>query len=215
MTGLPAETETTPAESTRGNYALRLYVAGDTPQSRLAIERAKALCETHLKGCHELTIVDLYQQPEVLQDEQIVAVPLLVKKSPPPVRQFIGDLWDTNRILLGLDLYRVLVERINEGAAVVSAQNVVLYCNRRFAELFKIPLDRVAGLDMASFIAPSARATLYALLDAGRAGRGSGEITGWTADGAAVPLLLTCNALPVGSDKEVSIVVTDLSERKR
>lgn len=107
MHELPTDTPNTVAQSTteKGEkFVLRLYVAGNTPQSTRAIERAKAFCESHLKDRYELTIVDLYQQPEATEDDQIIAAPTLVKKIPPPLRQLIGDLSNTSRLLLALDI---------------------------------------------------------------------------------------------------------------
>ena len=85
-------------------YLLRLYVSGQTMRSVRAIENLKQLCENHLKGRYEIEIIDIYQQPERLQDEQIIGVPTLIKQLPPPVRKVIGDLSDTKRVLVGLAL---------------------------------------------------------------------------------------------------------------
>jgi circadian clock protein KaiB len=83
---------------------LHLYVAGNTGNSIRAVERAKAFCETHLKGRYELTVIDLYQQPELPEDEPILAVPTLVKRLPPPLRRLIGDLSNAGRLLIALDI---------------------------------------------------------------------------------------------------------------
>jgi circadian clock protein KaiB len=88
----------------QGCYVLRLFVSGMTPNSRKAIENVKKICEEHLKGRYELEIVDIYQQPIFAKEGQIVAAPTLVKELPPPLRKFIGDMSQTERILLGLDL---------------------------------------------------------------------------------------------------------------
>lgn len=84
---------------------LRLYVAGHAALSARAIDRARTLCESHLKGRYRLSIVDLYQQTELAESAQIVAVPALVKLRPGPQRRLVGDLSDTARVLeaLGLD----------------------------------------------------------------------------------------------------------------
>ncbi len=92
------------AKSAEGKYVLRLYVAGATPRSAAAIMNLKALCEAHLPGRYELKVFDLYQDPERAKEGQIIAAPTLVKRFPPPLRRLIGDLSDTNRILLALDL---------------------------------------------------------------------------------------------------------------
>ena len=85
-------------------YVLRLYIAGVSLRSSRAVENIKRICEEHLKGRYELEVIDIYQNPVLAQGEQIIAVPTLIKKLPPPLRKFIGDLTDTEKILLGLDL---------------------------------------------------------------------------------------------------------------
>jgi circadian clock protein KaiB len=85
-------------------YELRLYVAGVNPNSSRAIANVRKICEEHLAGRFELEVVDLYQNPVLSKGEQIVAVPTLIKKIPSPLRKFIGDMSDTDRILVGLDL---------------------------------------------------------------------------------------------------------------
>jgi circadian clock protein KaiB len=85
-------------------YELRLFVTGVTPRSTLAIANIKAICEEHLKGRYALEVVDIYQQPELAKTEQIIAAPTLIKKLPLPLRKFIGDLSNKERILIGLDL---------------------------------------------------------------------------------------------------------------
>jgi len=85
-------------------YKLQLYVTGATPNSSRAIANLKHICEMHLKGKYELEIIDVYQQPLAAQNEQIVALPLLVKKSPLPERRLIGDMSDTEKVLRGLNI---------------------------------------------------------------------------------------------------------------
>ncbi len=85
-------------------YVLRLYVTGATPKSLRAIENIKRICEEHLEGRYSLEVVDVYQQPVLAKGEQIVAAPTLVKCLPLPLRRFIGDMANSDRILLGLDL---------------------------------------------------------------------------------------------------------------
>jgi circadian clock protein KaiB len=87
-----------------GKYVLRLYVAGATDRSRRAILRARQLCETELKGNFELEVIDVYQQPILARDGQIVATPTLVREFPRPVRRLIGDLSNTAGLFVGLDL---------------------------------------------------------------------------------------------------------------
>lgn len=85
-------------------YVLRLYITGVTPQSARAIANVKKICEEHLKGRYELEVIDLYQQPQLAQGEQIIAAPTLIKKLPLPLRRIIGDMSNTERVLVGLDL---------------------------------------------------------------------------------------------------------------
>jgi len=85
-------------------YVLRLYVTGMTPKSTRAIENIKKICDAELHGRCDLEVIDIYQRPVLAKGEQIIATPTLVKKLPLPLRRFIGDMADVNRILLGLDL---------------------------------------------------------------------------------------------------------------
>lgn len=87
-----------------GKYVLRLYVAGINPRSSAAIRSITAICEEHLKGHYELEVIDIYQSPTLAKGEQIIAAPTLIKKLPVPLRRFIGNLADKERILVGLDL---------------------------------------------------------------------------------------------------------------
>ena len=85
-------------------YVLRLYIAGTTPQSTRALLNIKAICEEHLQGRYDLEVVDIYQQPVLAKNEQIVAVPTLIKTLPMPLRRLIGDLSNREQVLLGLDV---------------------------------------------------------------------------------------------------------------
>ena len=87
-----------------GHYVLRLYVAGLNRLSLRAIENLKKICAENLHGRYELEVIDIYQQPVLAQGEQIIATPTLIKQLPPPLRRFIGDLSQTEKILVGLDL---------------------------------------------------------------------------------------------------------------
>lgn len=91
-------------QSGNGKYVLRLYTAGMTLKSIRAIENLRALCETYLQNRYELTVIDLYQQPEQAEGAQVVAAPTMIKHAPPPLRRLIGDLSDTNRVLLALGI---------------------------------------------------------------------------------------------------------------
>ncbi len=85
-------------------YVLKLYVTGATPRSTRAIMNIRKICEEHLQGHYELEIIDIFQNPVLAKGEQIVAAPTLIRKVPFPLRKFIGDMSDTERILIGLDL---------------------------------------------------------------------------------------------------------------
>jgi circadian clock protein KaiB len=85
-------------------WQLRLYVAGQTPKSVMAFANLKRLCEEHLAGEFEIEVVDLIENPRLAKDDQIVAIPTLVRKLPEPIRKIIGDLSDTERTLVGLQL---------------------------------------------------------------------------------------------------------------
>jgi circadian clock protein KaiB len=87
-------------------YVLRLYVTGTTPNSVRAIANIKKICEEHLKGRYELVVTDLYQQPELAKEEQIIAAPTLIRKLPLPLQRIIGDLSETERVLVRLDLQK-------------------------------------------------------------------------------------------------------------
>jgi circadian clock protein KaiB len=86
------------------HWQLRLYVAGQTPKSVTAFANLKRLCEEHLAGEFEIEVIDLIENPRLAKDDQIVAIPTLVRKLPPPIRKIIGDLSDAERTLVGLQL---------------------------------------------------------------------------------------------------------------
>lgn len=92
------------AKSDAARYVLRLYITGMTPHSARAIVNIRTICEEHLQGRYELEIIDISQHPTLAEGEQIIAAPTLIKKLPLPLRRFIGDMSQTDRILLGLDL---------------------------------------------------------------------------------------------------------------
>jgi circadian clock protein KaiB len=92
------------AEMGKQKYLLKLYVAGITPQSKKAIENITQICEENLKGRYDLQIVDIYSNPTLAKGEQIIAAPTLIKKLPLPLRRFIGNMSDKEKILVGLDL---------------------------------------------------------------------------------------------------------------
>ncbi len=85
-------------------WHLRLYVAGHTPKSIKAFDNLKKICEEHLKGKYQIEVVDLLKNPQLAKGDQILAVPTLVRRLPPPLKKIIGDLSNTLRVLVGLDL---------------------------------------------------------------------------------------------------------------
>jgi circadian clock protein KaiB len=88
----------------RPTIRLRLYVAGQTPKSITAIANLKRLCESHLAGRYRIQVVDLLDQPHLARRDEIVVIPTLVRKLPPPIRKIIGDLSNEERVLVGLDV---------------------------------------------------------------------------------------------------------------
>lgn len=86
-------------------YQLRLFIAGTSPRSQRTIENLRRICRRHLAGRFALVIVDIYQQPEMAEDDQVVAAPTLLKLTPLPVRRIIGDLSDEARVLRGLGVF--------------------------------------------------------------------------------------------------------------
>ena len=98
------EFEKAAARNDRSVYLLRLYVTGATPRSMRAVSNIKRICETHLKGRYELEVIDTYRKPHMAKKDQVVALPTLIKELPAPLRRIIGDLSDTERVLVGLDL---------------------------------------------------------------------------------------------------------------
>jgi circadian clock protein KaiB len=97
-TKLPAE------EGGQDHWNLRLYVAGQTPKSIAAFSNLKRICEEHLQGKYKIEVIDLLESPQLAKGDQILALPTLVRKLPEPVRKIIGDLSNTERVLVGLDL---------------------------------------------------------------------------------------------------------------
>jgi circadian clock protein KaiB len=94
----------TPDEAIPGYYNLRLYVAGQTPKSLAAISNLKSICEEHLAGMYTIEVIDLLTKPQLAAGDQILAVPTLVRRLPPPIKRIIGNLSDTDRVLVGLDI---------------------------------------------------------------------------------------------------------------
>ena len=90
----------------RAKYILRLYVTGSSSRSLRAISNLKKLCEEHLPDEYDLEVIDIYKNPDVAREEQIVAAPTLIKRLPRPLRRFVGDMSNTQKLLVGLDIYQ-------------------------------------------------------------------------------------------------------------
>jgi len=108
-----SEFEKALADSKNPKYLLRLYVAGLSPTSIRSLENIKEICEEHLHGRYELEVIDLYKNPSLAMGEQIIAAPTLIKELPLPLRRIIGDMSNTERILVGLDLREISGEKDN------------------------------------------------------------------------------------------------------
>lgn len=98
--------ETTPPQMEGGHefWDLRLYVAGQTPKSVAALANLKKFCEEHLAGQYRIEVIDLVANPQLARSDQILAIPTLVRRLPQPIRKIIGDLSNTERVLVGLDI---------------------------------------------------------------------------------------------------------------
>src|SRR6201988_5533943 len=96
-----------PAKTSRSDfYILRLYIAGQTPNSIAAIANLKKICEEQLKGKYRIEVIDLLEKPQLAKGDKIVAIPTLVRRLPPPVKKIVGNLSKTERALVGLDIQR-------------------------------------------------------------------------------------------------------------
>ena len=87
------------------DYLLKLYVTGNSPRTEKAIANLRRICEEELHGQYEMQIIDVLEHPQLAEDEKILATPTLIKRLPPPLRRVIGDLSDTEKVLLGLDVW--------------------------------------------------------------------------------------------------------------
>jgi len=92
-------------------FVLRLYVAGESPKSLAAFAHLRRICETHLAGRYEIEVIDLLERPQLARGDEIIAIPTLVRKLPEPITRIIGDLSDTERVLVGLQLIPAPPER--------------------------------------------------------------------------------------------------------
>ena len=101
------EFDMTIADKSHDKYLLRLYITGTTSRSVLAISNLKKICEEYLEGKYELEVIDLYKNPLLAKEEQIIAAPTLIKKLPLPFRRIIGDMSNEEKVLMGLDLRKL------------------------------------------------------------------------------------------------------------
>lgn len=97
-------TRTPRSSDSEDKWVLRLYVAGQTPKSLVALANLKRICEEHLAHSYRLEVIDLVKQPQLAAGDQIVAVPTLVRRLPPPIKRIVGDLSNTERVIVGMDL---------------------------------------------------------------------------------------------------------------
>jgi circadian clock protein KaiB len=103
-TDSPAKGKKVKTDATEEIWNLRLYVAGQTPKSIKAFANLKKICEEHLAGKYRIEVTDLLKNPQLAKGDQIIAIPTLVRKLPEPIKKIIGDLANTERVLVGLDI---------------------------------------------------------------------------------------------------------------
>ena len=104
MAAAPGKSKQAGADPTGEIWNLRLYVAGQTPKSITAFANLKKICEEHLAGKYRIEVIDLSQNPQLAKGDQIIAIPTLVRRIPEPLKRIIGDLANTERVLVGLDI---------------------------------------------------------------------------------------------------------------
>lgn len=101
----------------RAKYILRLYVSGSSARSLKALHNLRRICNEHLPDGYDLEVIDIHQDPAAAREAQIIAAPTLIKKLPKPLRRFVGDLSNTQKVLIGLDLYKRQESQDNWGGA--------------------------------------------------------------------------------------------------
>lgn len=92
------------ATDQEGQWDLKIYILGETPTALKAIDNLRKICDEHLKGRYSIEVVDLQKNPQLAEEEKIIAVPTVVRKLPPPLRKLIGDLSEVEKVLVGLDI---------------------------------------------------------------------------------------------------------------
>ncbi len=91
-------------EESSARYVLRLYIAGNSPRSQVAVDNVRKICDEHLKGRFDLEVIDIYQDNTMIPDDLVIAAPTLIRQLPLPLRRIIGDMTNKDRVLVGLDL---------------------------------------------------------------------------------------------------------------
>ncbi|MEO5904208.1 MAG: circadian clock protein KaiB [Gemmatimonadaceae bacterium] len=99
-------------------YLLKLYVAGSSPRTSVAVTNLRRICETDLAGQYDMEVIDILENPQVAEDERILATPTLIKTLPPPLRRVIGDLSDKEKVLFGLEVQPVTSKSESEGSTL-------------------------------------------------------------------------------------------------
>jgi circadian clock protein KaiB len=99
------------AKPRSAHYQLRLYIAGQSARSIAAVSNLKRICDDHLGGRYAIEVIDLLEQPQLAKADEILAIPTLVRRLPPPIRKIIGDLSNVDRVLLGLDVVKLEIAR--------------------------------------------------------------------------------------------------------
>lgn len=98
------KTKKKPVAKKKSTYLLRLYIAGKTQKSVAALDNLEAICKEHLKDAYKIEVIDLLKTPHLAKGDQILAIPTLVRRLPPPMKKIIGDLSNTEKVLIGLDV---------------------------------------------------------------------------------------------------------------
>lgn len=218
-------------------HAFRLYVAGTAPSSVEAIRNVRELCARELAGRWELEVIDVFQRPDRLAADGIVATPTLVRASPLPIRHVVGDLSDRARLLAALEIgaapaaaeppaadaggppaephWRVLVEALRQGAVLLDAAGRVVYTNPWCAERLAVSAEALLGTPLRARVAPTDRAAFDALLGAGTEATVDAEIQVQGADGPPIPMRVTICPFPETVPPRVVLLLSDLTEERR
>ncbi len=104
MTGKEVRDSPSEGDENRDFWELRLYIAGHTPKADRALDNLNQICEQHLAGKYKIEVIDLLEHPELAKGDEIIAIPTLIRRLPPPLRKIIGDLSQTEKVLVGLDI---------------------------------------------------------------------------------------------------------------